>query len=463
MSWPTLEATYAPPTAALASARPVWPIAAPNEAAILTTAQRDWLAAHRFGPGKVMAVPDGNGAVAGLAVGVDSRAAHSSACVSVGHAASLAPEGDWHLASPWPRAELATIAWGLGAYRFRRYKTAGDRPPRTRLHVPPNVLASRVQAIVEGVHFGRDLINTPANDMGPDDLEAAVRLLAERHGAAVSVITGSALLERNFPLIHMVGRASPRAPRLIDLTWGREGPRVTLVGKGICFDTGGLDLKTASGMLLMKKDMGGAASVLALGHMLMATGQRMRLRILIAAADNAIGGAAFRPGDVVASRAGLTVEIGNTDAEGRLVLADALALADADAPDTLITMATLTGAARTAVGPELVPYFCDDDGFAVRLEQAGLAVVDPVWRLPFWGGYENLLDSSVGDLGNVSDTPYAGAIVAALFLRRFVRQARRYVHFDIFGWRPNARPLGPRGGEVNAARTLFEVLRHGAA
>jgi leucyl aminopeptidase len=418
------------------------------------------LTAQKFGAGKVALVPDHSGAIAGLAVGVEPRHA-GAAATAAGLAAAMAPEGDWRLATPWPEAELACIAWGLGAYRFRRYKSAGERASRTRLEFPANVLASRVRAIVEAVHFGRDLINTPANELGPAELEAAARLLAERHGASVNAITGPELLVQNFPLIHSVGRASPRPPRLIDLNWGSEGPRVTLVGKGICFDTGGLDLKTAAGMLLMKKDMGGAAAVLALAHMLMATGQRMRLRVLIAAAENSVGGEAFRPGDVVTSRAGLTVEIGNTDAEGRLVLADALALADADAPDLIVSMATLTGAARTAVGPELAPFYCDDDPFAARLLDAGAAVADPLWRMPFWSGYETMLDSHVADLNNVSESPFAGSIVAALFLRRFVRQAKRYAHFDIFGWRPAAKAFGPRGGEVNAARALFELLRHG--
>jgi leucyl aminopeptidase len=264
-------------------------------------------------------------------------------------------------------------------------------------------------------------------------------------------------------MIHAVGRASDRAPRLIDLTWGRaDATRVTLVGKGICFDTGGLDLKPASGMLIMKKDMGGAAAALALAHMIMASKLDVRLRVLIPAAENSVSGNAFRPGDVLKSRAGKTVEIGNTDAEGRLVLADALALADEETPDTLVSFATLTGAARVALGPELPPFYTDDDAFAAEIATAGQRVCDPVWRIPFWAGYEANLDSQVADMNNVSEGPFAGSVTAALFLRRFVKQARRFAHFDIYGWRPAPRPLGPKGGEPHGARALYEVLRAGA-
>jgi leucyl aminopeptidase len=261
-------------------------------------------------------------------------------------------------------------------------------------------------------------------------------------------------------MIHAVGRASTRPPRLIDVTWGRaDAPRVTLVGKGICFDTGGLDIKPASAMLLMKKDMGGAAAALALAHMVMAGALDVRLRVLIPAAENSIAGNAFRPGDVLTSRAGKTVEIGNTDAEGRLVLADALALADEERPDTLVSFATLTGAARVALGPELPPLYTDDDAFAGALAAAGLRVGDPVWRMPFWSGYESSLDSPVADMNNVADGPFAGSVTAALFLRSFVKQARRFAHFDIYGWRPAPKPLGPKGAEVQAARAVFEVMR----
>jgi leucyl aminopeptidase len=310
------------------------------------------------------------------------------------------------------------------------------------------------------VWLGRDLINTPASDLGPQQLEETTRLLAKRHGAKVSSIVGDDLRTANFPMIHAVGRASDRPPRLIDLTWGKAtSPRVTLVGKGICFDTGGLDIKPASAMLIMKKDMGGAAAALALAHMIMSSGLDVRLRVLIPAAENSVAGNAFRPGDVLMSRAGKTVEIGNTDAEGRLVLADALALADEEEPDTIVSFATLTGAARVALGPELPPLYTDDDAFAGEIAEAGNRVGDPVWRMPFWTGYESTLDSAVADMNNVSDGPFAGSVTAALFLRRFVKQARRFAHLDIYGWRPAPKALGPKGGEVQSARALFEVLR----
>jgi leucyl aminopeptidase len=323
---------------------------------------------------------------------------------------------------------------------------------------------------VEAIWLGRDLINTPPSDMGPDELEEAARELAARFGARISVITGTALLEQNFPMIHAVGRASPRAPRLIDLQWSKPGgrdnaPRITLVGKGICFDTGGLDIKPAAGMLLMKKDMGGAATALTLGHLIMGTGLDLRLRILIPAAENSIAGNAFRPSDVLQSRSGKTVEVGNTDAEGRLVLADAISLADEEKPDSILVFATLTGAARVALGPELPALFTNDDAFAASVHTHGLNVGDPVWRMPLWAGYERHLDSDVADMNNVYESPFAGAVTAALFLQRFCKRAKRFAHFDLFGWRPAQRPLGPKGGEPQTARAVFaaleaEVSRH---
>jgi leucyl aminopeptidase len=379
--------------------------------------------------------------------------------IAVGLLPSVLPPSLYHLADASLNGELAAIAWGLGAYRFRRYKS-GDGENVAQLRLPRGVEQARVLSIVEAVWLGRDLINTPASDMGPQELEEAAQQLAKRHGASVTSIVGDDLLAKNLPMVHAVGRASDRAPRLIDLTWGRSGAaRITLVGKGICFDTGGLDIKPPSAMLIMKKDMGGAATALALGHMVMSASLDLKLRILIPAAENCIAGNAFRPGDVLTSRAGKTVEIGNTDAEGRLVLADALALADEERPDTLLTFATLTGAARVALGPDLPPFYTDDDAFAELIAGAGNRVADPVWRLPFWAGYEANLDSPVADMNNVTEAPFAGSVTAALFLRRFVKQARRFAHFDIYGWRTAAKPLGPKGGEPQAARAVFEVLR----
>lgn len=434
----------------------------------LTPAQKAWAEAQGF---KAQArrhvlLPDPQGGIAGAVVGLGPekpRDPMDKPELTLGTLAAVLPQGAYTLASSVEAPELAAVAWGLGAYRFQRYKaTPGD--PSPRLVLPAGVDARIASAIIDGVWLGRDLINTPSSDMGPQDIEDATRALGQRFGATVTSIVGDDLLAQNFPMIHAVGRASPRAPRLIDLTWGRADARkVTLVGKGIAFDTGGLDIKPSSAMLLMKKDMGGAAAALAAAHMIMAAGLDVRLRVLIASAENSISGNAFRPGDVLTSRAGKTVEIGNTDAEGRLVLADALALADEESPDMMMSYATLTGAARVALGPELPPLFADDDAFAQAFMDAGNRVADPVWRLPLWPSYEANLESPVADMNNVSDGPFAGAITAALFLRRFVTKTVKYAHFDIFGWRPAPKPLGPKGGEVQVARATFELLRRSEA
>ena len=345
----------------------------------------------------------------------------------------------------------------LGNYAFTRY---GKKPGRAlRLLAPDGADTARVRRIAEAVCLTRDLINTPTNDMGPAALETAVRRLGAAHGAAVTSIAGDELLAKNFPMIHAVGRASSDAPRLIDLRWGpSDAPKVTLVGKGVCFDTGGLDIKPASSMLLMKKDMGGAANVLGLASMIMSAGLKLRLRVLIPAVENAIAGNAFRPGDILPSRKGITVEIGNTDAEGRLVLGDALALADEEEPQLLIDMATLTGAARVALGPDLPPFYTDDDSFAAELSAAGNAVEDPLWRMPLWKPYEARLASKVADTNNVNADGFAGSITAALFLKKFVEKAGTWAHFDIFGWNPVEKPHCPVGGEAQAIRALERVL-----
>jgi leucyl aminopeptidase len=463
VAWPDASRFFTDADTAAKGVRPIWLLDGQTEPTNLTAAQLTWMADHDFAPAsrKTLLIPDAKGRVAGVAVAAQASARDWMVRPEtlLGQAHAIAPWGTYRLAGPVAAPELAAVAWALGAYKHSTYKTTGRVEKPTRLQMPTGADTTRVSAIVEGVHFGRDLINTPANEMGPAELEAAVRLLAAKHAAKVSSIVGDDLLTEGFPLIHAVGRASPRAPRLIDLTWGKDGPRLTLVGKGICFDTGGLDLKPSASMLLMKKDMGGAAAVLAVAHMIMACKLKVRLRVLIAAAENSVAGNAFRPGDVLRSRAGTTIEIGNTDAEGRLVLADALTLADDDKPDHLITMATLTGAARTAVGAELSPFYCDDDAFAATLHAAGRTAADPLWRMPFWTSYETMLDSNVADMNNVSESGFAGSITAALFLRKFVRSASIYAHFDIYGWRPGPKPLGPRGGEVNAARAIFEALR----
>jgi leucyl aminopeptidase len=313
--------------------------------------------------------------------------------------------------------------------------------------------------MAEAAHLARDLINTPSNDMGPEELALAAQQLADRFGASFSCIVGDDLTRQNFPLIHAVGMASSRAPRLIDLTWGDPAhPKVTLVGKGVCFDTGGLDLKPSAGMLIMKKDMGGAANVLALAQMVMDAGLRVRLRVLVPAVENAVAGNAFRPLDIFRSRKGLSVEIGNTDAEGRLILADALAYADEEKPELLIDMGTLTGAARVALGPDLPPFYTQDETLALEVARCAREENDPLWRMPLWAPYDAWLDAKVADITNAPSGTFAGSITCALFLQRFVEHAGSWLHFDIFAWTPQAKPARPEGGECQAARAMFRLL-----
>ena len=351
-----------------------------------------------------------------------------------------------------------TLAWALGTYQFARYKK-----PKTfgaKLVLPKDVDGEEVSRIAAAVGFGRDLINTPPNDMGPEELANAARDVAKKHGAKFSVVTGEALLKQNYPLIHAVGKGSERAPRLASFTWGRAGaPKVTLVGKGVCFDTGGYDLKPAAGMASMKKDMGGAATVLAIADMVMGAKLDVRLRVFVPAVENSVSGTAYRPSDVFPSRKGLTVEIGNTDAEGRLVLADALAEADEEAPELLIDIATLTGAARTATGFELPPFFTDDEALAADLASHANLTQDWMWRMPLWRGYETTLNSTVADLNNNPNYGYAGAITAALFLNRFVEKAKSWVHFDIAAWVDRPKPGRRAGAEVTAARAIYSLLK----
>jgi leucyl aminopeptidase len=356
------------------------------------------------------------------------------------------------------------LAFALGSYRFDRYKPRpGDAPARPTLFVEgADVVEAR--QVAHACALARDMINTPANDMGPLQIETIAREIAEQYGAQVTAITGEGLLEANYPAVHAVGRAATpaRAPRMIELRWGDEDagkPLVAIVGKGVVFDTGGLDIKPSSGMRLMKKDMGGAAHALALGRMIMAAGLPVRLAVLVPAVENAISGEAMRPGDVLASRKGLSIEVGNTDAEGRLILADALTRAGELEPDLTIDLATLTGAARAALGPQLPPYFTDDEGLARAIEQAAAQASDPLWRLPLWKGYAEALDSDVAEIKNDPDGwAQAGAVTAALFLQRFA-PAGPWVHLDIFGWNPKARPGHPAGGEAQAIRGLYRMIR----
>ncbi|TPK53968.1 MULTISPECIES: leucyl aminopeptidase family protein [unclassified Mesorhizobium] len=425
------------------------------ETAGLASSAVAWARANSFSgeAGRTLIVPAENGALGGALFGIGD----GEGALAVGALAKSLAEGDWHFASAPAEPELAAIALALGGYVFTRY---GKKPGKAlRFELPAGVEAKRVRRIVEGVFLTRDLVNTPTSDMGPDELEKAVRALAEIHKAEVSVIKGDDLIKQNFPMIHAVGRASSSAPRLIDMGWGsRSAPKVTLVGKGVCFDTGGLDIKPSSGMLLMKKDMGGAANVLGLASMIMASGLHVRLRVLIPAVENSIAGNAFRPGDVLASRKGMSVEIGNTDAEGRLVLGDALALADEEEPQLLVDMATLTGAARVALGPDLPPFYTSDEALASELTTASLAVEDPLWRMPLWRPYDAKLSSKIADINNVTTDGFAGSITAALFLKRFVEKTASWAHFDIFAWNPADRPHGPAGGEAQGIRALERVI-----
>lgn len=374
-------------------------------------------------------------------------------------AAEKLPEGDYKIAGPLDdgAASLAALGWLLGAYKFTKYKSQPEAV--ARLIAPENVDVDEVRRTAASVGLVRDLVNTPASDMLPDELEYSARRLAENFDAEVNVIAGDDLLDKNFPMIHAVGRASATAPRLIDLTWGRKAaPKVTLVGKGVCFDSGGLNMKGAGGMALMKKDMGGSAHVLGLARLIMSGKLDVRLHVLIPAVENAVSGDAFRPGDVLTSRKGLTVEIGNTDAEGRLVLADALDLGAEQNPDILISMATLTGAARIAVGPELAPFYTDDEALASAIIDAAKKTADPVWRMPLWKNYDSMLSSPIADLNNISGGSFAGSITAALFLNRFVPKETTWAHFDIYAWRPKGAPGRPSGGEAQAIRALYRAI-----
>ena len=441
---------------------PIWFVTADTYAQVreqLGAAARRFAETAKFEPkaGQFLLLPDPDGALSGVLFGLESANRPDKDRFLPGRLPGLLPAGTYRFANAPHDTRLAALAFALGSYRFTRYRKADANG--AKLVMPDGVDGDDVSRIAEGVALARDLINTPANDMGPAELEQAARDLGARHGAGIRSIVGEDLLQQNFPLIHAVGRASPRAPRLIDLTWGdAKHSRITLVGKGVCFDTGGLDIKPDSGMLIMKKDMGGAANVLAAAHMIMDGKLKVRLRVLIPAVENAIAGDAFRPLDVYRSRKGITVEIGNTDAEGRLVLADALALADEEAPELIVDMATLTGAARVALGPELPPLFTHDDRLAADFARHAEAERDPLWRLPLWRPYESMLDSKTADINNVGG-PQAGAITAALFLNRFVTATRAWAHFDIYAWTPAPKPARPDGGECQVARALYALLK----
>ncbi len=405
--------------------------------------------------GELLLAPGDDGGVAGALFGLGQ----GNAPFVTGRLSRLLPAGDWRLTGFQGDLRQALIGFAAGGYRFERYlkpSTAG----KARLAVPEDCDRDAIERTVAAIFLARDLINTPANDMQPDHLEHAFERLAGHYGAEFGAIRGDDLLAKGFPLIHAVGRAGEKAPRLMELRWGRKGARsIALVGKGVCFDTGGLDIKSAAGMGLMKKDMGGAANVMALALMIMDAGLDVDLRVIVPSVENAIAGNAFRPGDIYRSRKGLTVQIDNTDAEGRLILADALTYADEELPDLLIDMATLTGAARVALGPDIAPFFTDSDAFAETLHRSGEALSDPLWRMPLFAGYDARLKTGIADLTNAPAGGMAGSITAALFLKRFIGRARTWAHFDIYGHAPADRDFGPAGGEAQAIRALFETIR----
>ena len=424
-----------------------------------------WAKANAFSAdeGTILLLPNAEGKITAVLFGL-GREESKRPSLLAGKLATTLPAGTYRLEG-WPGGTgEAALAFALGSYRFERYLKPKANTPR--LVLPEGEEGAEAERIAASIYMVRDLVNTPANDLGPVELAAAARDLATAHGAVFEEYLGDELLAREFPLIEAVGRGSSRQARLITFTWGRaDAPKVSLVGKGVVFDTGGLDIKGGSYMLLMKKDMGGAANVLGLARLIMEAGLDLRLRVVLPIVENAVSGSSYRPGDVFPSRKGLTVQIGDTDAEGRLVLADALAFADDEAPDLLVDLATLTGAARVALGPDIPPFYTRDDAFAADLSAASLAAGDPLWRLPLWAPYEEGLKSKIADLNNVSPGGFAGSITAALFLGRFVDKAKTWMHADIFAWVPAARPGQPEGGEAQSIRALYRYLkdRFGAA
>ena len=421
----------------------------------------DWVKANQFDAslGQVLIIPDNNGSIASVLVGWGTKSKRSRGRFHMGAIALKLPKGTYEILSGLSGKDLenAHLAWILSTYCFDRYKKKSVLS--AKLKASKEINTTRILIEAEGDFITRDLVNTPTNDMGPDALEKAFCNLALKHNAYTQVIKGDDLLKQNFPMIHAVGRASDQEPRLLDMKWGdKNNPKVTLVGKGVCFDTGGLNIKPTSSMGLMKKDMGGAATVLGLAHMIMSLNLNVNLRVIIPAVENSISSNSFRPQDILISRKGMSVEINHTDAEGRLVLADALCLADEDYPDLLICNATLTGAARVALGPDMPPFFTDDEELAIQIQKASLEKNDPLWRLPFWNPYEDLIEPDVADLDNAPKGGFAGAITAALFLRRFVDKSKYFVHFDLFAWSQVSKPSQSKGGACQSARAMLSVI-----
>ena len=439
---------------------PLWPVTQDGWSRWLegrSARERTWLSTVGFKPeaGAVCLVPAEDGGLAGVALGLGA----GDDLWAWGGLSRALPAGTYRVEGELEAGQAtdAALAWSLGGYAFRRYKQGEE--PEARLVAPNGCDWSYVVHAAAATNLARDLINTPAGDLGPAELADAAAEAARRRGGEVRVIEGDDLLAQGWPAVHAVGRASVRAPRLIDVRWGDPAaPKVTLVGKGVCFDSGGLDIKPASGMLRMKKDMGGAATTLALACMIMDAGFRVRLRLLIPAVENAISGSAFRPGDVLRTRKGLTVEVGNTDAEGRLILCDALAEADGEKPALLVDCATLTGAARVALGVDLPALFTDDDALAADLARTGRQESDPVWRLPLHAPYADMLRSPIADLNNVSEGGFAGAVTAALYLKRFVTETAAWAHLDMYCWNDKPRPGRPQGGEPMVHRALYALI-----
>jgi leucyl aminopeptidase len=444
-------------------ATPVWLVSADDWPTVKSTIGATAAAfAERCGfqpkAGRMQLLPGEAGALAGVLFGIDEANAPTRDPFAPGKLATSLPEGVYRFANAPRDLDLAALGFLLALYRYDRFKA--DKTPKPRLVAPDGVDAIKIQRIAEAIVYGRDLVNSPANVLGPDALEKEVVKLAEQFGASVTIVRGDELIAANFPLVHAVGRAGAEAPRIVDFSWGRvDAPKVAIVGKGVTFDTGGLDIKPASGMEIMKKDMGGAATALTLARLIMEAGLDLRLRTVIPIVENAIAAPAMRPGDVIVSRKGISVEVGNTDAEGRMILADALAFADEDAPELMLDFATLTGAARVALGPDLPPFYTDDDALAASIAGHSSRVRDPLWRMPLWRPYDAMIEGSVADISNSgTGGGMAGSIIAALFLRRFVEKTKAWAHFDVYAWNPKPRAHGPAGGEIQAARALFELL-----
>jgi leucyl aminopeptidase len=442
---------------------PVWLVSAetwPTVKSTIGAAAATFAERCGFQPkaGRMQLFPGEAGALAGVLFGVDEANAPTRDPFAPAKLATSLPEGVYRFANAPQAPDLAALGFLLALYRYNRFKA--DKAPKPQLVAPDGVDAIRIQRIAEAIVYGRDLVNAPANVLGPDALEQEVVKLAEQFGASATIVRGEELITANFPLVHAVGRAGAEQPRIVDFSWGREdAPKVSIIGKGVTFDTGGLDIKPASGMEIMKKDMGGAATALTLARLIMEAGLDLRLRTVIPIVENAIAAPAMRPGDVIVSRKGISVEVGNTDAEGRMILADALALADEDAPELMFDFATLTGAARVALGPDLPPFYTDDDALAASIAGHSARVRDPLWRMPLWRPYDAMIEGSVADISNSgSGAGMAGSITAALFLRRFVEKARSWAHFDVYAWNPKPRAHAPAGGEIQAARALFELL-----